>query len=75
MSIEVDGLQSVHYRNIAKSCLCCPKRPKVVRATVMRSGEVLVAMLCTHHAKGEIASETSDMRNPEGTSDFYVEES
>ncbi len=72
-SIEVDGLKSVHYRAIAKACVYCHKRPKVLRATIMQSGEVLVAALCKHHAKGEIDSETGGMRNPEGTSDFYVE--
>jgi len=72
-SIEVDGVKSVHYRSIATTCVYCPKRPKVLRATVMQSGEVVVGALCKHHAKGEIESETGDMRNPQGTSDFYVE--
>ena len=71
MNSETDQLVSVHYRSLATTCLYCPKRSRALRITVVKGGTVHVAALCKVHSKGEMESETQDMRNDPGTSDFY----
>lgn len=71
--IDVDELISVHYRQLSPTCMYCKRRPKALRVTVLKKGGVMVAALCTYHASGEMAATTGGLRNPEGTSDFFVE--
>lgn len=62
---------ALHYRVIADTCLYCKRHPTRIRVTVVHKGGPFFAALCEEHAEGEMKSQTQDLHQCQGTSDFY----